>query len=261
MSDHEPLPPGMPSGPRPGRWGKGTRSDQEGQFLRGPRSRTSEFFRACRIFGEVIRGFRALHFTGPCVTVFGSARFEEDHRYYAMGREVGRRLAESGFAVMTGGGPGVMEAANRGCREAGGFSIGCNIKLPREQEPNPYLDKFVEFNYFFVRKVMLVKYSSAFVVLPGGFGTMDELFEVGTLIQTGKVDRFPVVVMGRDFYRPLADFVRDTMVGEGTIDASDLRLFSATDDPSEAVDRILEGCGGAEVAVRPSPVAALGERR
>ncbi|MDQ7012477.1 MAG: TIGR00730 family Rossman fold protein [Planctomycetota bacterium] len=251
----------MPQGPRPHRWGKGTRSHAEGRFLAGPRSRLSELHRAFRIFTECIKGFRSLHFTGQCVTVFGSARFEEDHRYYVLAREVGRQLAEAGFAVMTGGGPGVMEAANRGCKDAGGFSIGCNIKLPMEQNPNPYLDKFVEFNYFFVRKVMLVKYSNAFVVLPGGFGTMDELFEVGTLIQTGKVEKFPVVVMGKDYFGPLADFVRDTMVPEGTIDAEDLHLFTATDDPAEAVRRIVECCGGAECPPAKSPSVILGESR
>lgn len=251
----------MPEGPRPHRWGKGSRSHDEERFLAGPRSRLAELNRAFRIFLECIKGFRALHFTGPCVTVFGSARFEEDHRYYELAREVGRQLAEAGFAVMTGGGPGVMEAANRGCRDAGGYSIGCNIKLPHEQQPNPYLDKFVEFNYFFVRKVMLVKYSSAFVVLPGGFGTMDELFEVGTLIQTGKVERFPVVVMGKDYFGPLATFVRNTMVPEGTIDPEDLQLFTATDDPAEMVQRIIEGREGIEVERSPSPRVVLGESR
>ena len=249
----------MPHGPRPERWGKGTRSRLEEIFLSGPRSRREEFGRAVRIFFECIKGFRALHFTGPCVTVFGSARFEEGHKYYEMARQVGRTLAEAGYAVMTGGGPGVMEAANRGAREAGGYSIGCNIKLPHEQEPNPYLDKFVEFHYFFVRKVMLVKYSDAFVVLPGGFGTMDELFEVGTLIQTGKVERFPVVVMGRDYFRPLAHFVRETMVSEGTIDAVDLQLFTATDDPIEMIERVREGARDGKPG--PTPAVVLGETR
>lgn len=253
--------PGQPSGPRPGRWGKGTRSPLEEIFLQGPRSRREEFARAIRIFGEVIRGFRSLHFTGPCVTVFGSARFEEDHRYYAMAREVGRLLAEAGFSVMTGGGPGIMEAANRGAKEGGGYSIGCNIKLPHEQDPNPYLDKFVEFHYFFIRKVMLVKYSDAFVVLPGGFGTMDELFEVGTLIQTGKLERFPVVVMGTDYWSRLGEFVREVMVPEGTIDPEDYSLFSATDDPIEAVARIAGAGVGAGPEDRPMPRAVLGEHR
>jgi uncharacterized protein (TIGR00730 family) len=249
----------LPHGPRPERWGKGTRSPIEERFLSGPRTRVEELARAWRVFSELLKGFRALHFTGPCVTVFGSARFGADHRYYEMARAVGRALAEAGFTVMTGGGPGVMEAANRGAKEAGGYSVGCNIKLPMEQKPNPYLDKFVEFHYFFVRKLMLVKYSVAFVVLPGGFGTMDELFEVGTLIQTGKVGKFPVVVMGRDYYAKLGEFVRETMVEEATIDPVDLQLFHATDDPLEAVERILEGR-------KPSPheplkpQAVLGEK-
>ena len=219
-----------------------------------------ELGRATKIFAEVIRGFRALHFTGPCVTVFGSARFPESHPYYQMAREVGAGLARAGFAVMTGGGPGVMEAANRGAKEAGGYSIGCNIKLPMEQRPNPYLDKFVEFHYFFVRKVMLVKYSDAFVVLPGGFGTMDELFEVGTLIQTGKLQRFPVVVMGKEYYRLLGEFVRRTMTDAGTIDPEDVELFTATDDPCEAVDRIRGVCELPRKP-RPTPSPILGERR
>ena len=261
MPDPAPGAPGGPTpGPRPGRWGKGTRSHGEERFLEGPRSRLEELARAFRVFLEMIKGFRALHFTGPCVTVFGSARFGEDHRYYAMAREVGRALAEAGYTVMTGGGPGVMEAANRGAKEAGGISIGCNIKLPREQQPNPYLDKFVEFHYFFVRKVMLVKYSVAFVVLPGGFGTMDELFEVGTLIQTGKVEKFPVVVMGRDYYANLGEFVRDTMVEEGTIDPVDLQLFTATDDPAEAVERILRTREERPARPHPVPSPILAER-
>ncbi|MBK7404913.1 MAG: TIGR00730 family Rossman fold protein [Phycisphaerales bacterium] len=250
-----------PHGPRPERWGKGTRSGLERRFLAGPRSRREELARSVRIFAEYIKGFRALHFTGPCVTVFGSARFSEDHAYYKMAREVGRRLAEAGFAVMTGGGPGVMEAANRGAKEAGGYSIGCNIQLLHEQNPNPYLDKFVEFHYFFIRKVMLVKYSDAFVVLPGGFGTMDELFEVGTLIQTGKVEKFPVVVMGKDFWRKLGEFLHDTMVPEGTIDAVDLQLFSVTDDPLDAVERVCRGCKEDRRPQPLTPQPILGETR
>lgn len=250
----------IPEGPRPHRWGKGTRSRVEEQFLAGPRSRLAELHRAFRIFTECIKGFRSLHFTGPCVTVFGSARFEEDHRYYKLAREVGRQLAEAGFAVMTGGGPGVMEAANRGAKDGGGKSIGCNIQLPHEQEPNPYLDKFVEFRYFFVRKVMLVKYSHAFVVLPGGFGTMDELFEAATLIQTGKIEDFPLVLMGVDYWRPLLAFLRDSMVVHGTIDATDLDRIFVTDDVAEAIAHVRERVARHLEPVRqPSPL--LGERR
>lgn len=249
-------------------WGMGTRSILEQQFLAEPRSRTGELGRAIRIFSEFIKGFRALHFTGPCVTVFGSARFREDHKYYQMAREVGRALASAGFAVMTGGGPGVMEGANRGAKEAGGHSIGCNIKLPREQKPNPYLDKFIEFHYFFVRKVMMVKYSDAFVVLPGGFGTMDELFEVGTLIQTGKLEKFPVVVMGTDYFANLGEFVRHDMVQTGTISPSDLDLFSTTDEPAEMIERVIDGCrlagkcvDGTVKASPMKPSVILGETR
>jgi uncharacterized protein (TIGR00730 family) len=197
---------------------------------------------AVRVFLEMLRGFEELDFEGPCVTVFGSARFAEDHPYYAMGREVGRRLAEAGFNVMTGGGPGIMEAANRGAREAGGLSIGCNIQLPHEQKPNPYLDHFVEFEHFFVRKVMLVKYSSAFVVLPGGFGTLDEAFEVITLIQTGKLESFPVVALGGAYWEQLTEFLMNTLVGEGTISSADLELIQLANNPAEAVEYIVNTC-------------------
>ncbi len=220
-------------------WGKVARSPEEGHFLSGPQDRGSELLRLLRIMAGFIRGFRALHFVGPCVTVFGSARFAEDHRYYRLAREVGGELARRDFAVMTGGGPGVMEAANRGAREAGGLSIGCNIELAHEQEPNPYLDHWVDFRYFFVRKVMLTKYSTAFVLMPGGFGTMDEIFETATLIQTGKIADFPLVLMGTDFWTPLLDFLRGTMVKEGTIDAGDVDRFTVTDSPQEAADHLL----------------------
>lgn len=190
-----------------------------------------------RILREFIRGFRVLHFAGPCVTVFGSARFKEDHPYYQLAREVGSALVHLGFTVMTGGGPGVMEAANRGAKEAGGCSIGCNIILPFEQAPNPYLDKMLEFRYFFVRKVMLIKYSYAFVVLPGGVGTMDELFEALTLIQTKKIRDFPVVLMGKDYYAPMIEFM-ERMLVEKTISPADLKLFLVTDSIDEAMAHI-----------------------
>jgi uncharacterized protein (TIGR00730 family) len=191
-----------------------------------------------RVFFELMRGFRALHFVGPCVTVFGSARFKADHPYYDLGRELGGRLARVGFTVMTGGGPGIMEAANRGAREAGGRSIGCNIALPHEQEPNPYLDRWITFQHFYVRKVMLVKYSYAFIALPGGFGTLDEMFEIATLVQTGKVREFPIVLMGREYWRPLTTFVRNRLLVEGTIDPGDEQRLQVTDSPAEAVERI-----------------------
>ena len=200
----------------PLRWGTGAGPDGLQRFLRGPQRRHLELLRAVRIFLELMRGFRALHFVGPCVTVFGSARFGDGHPYYRLGREVGELLARAGFTVMTGGGPGLMEAANRGAREAGGRSVGCNIELPREQRPNAYLDHWVTFEHFFVRKVMLVKYSHAFIALPGGFGTLDEVFETATLIQTQKIQEFPLVLIGTDFWRPLIDFLENRLVAEGT---------------------------------------------
>jgi len=216
--------------------------DAEKSFLSGRRSSADEMESAVRVFLEMLRGFEELNFEGPCVTVFGSARFTEDHPYYAMGREVGRRLAEAGYNVMTGGGPGIMEAANRGAREAGGLSIGCNIQLPMEQEPNPYLDHFVEFEHFFVRKVMLVKYSCAFIVLPGGFGTLDEAFEVMTLIQTRKLESFPVVALGGAYWEELTEFLTNTLVNEGTISSADLQLIKLADSPEAAVEYILSAC-------------------
>lgn len=229
-----------PNGNGQRRWGKATRNVEEGQFLEGPRTRRFELWRILRIAAEFLKGFRRLHFVGPCVTVFGSARFKEDHRYYALARDVSSRLSRLGFTIMTGGGPGIMEAANRGARDAGGRSIGCNIMLPMEQRPNPYLDQFVEFRYFFVRKVMLVKYSYAFVVLPGGFGTLDEVFETLTLVQTGKIRDFPIILMGRDYWEPLLTFFRERLVAEKTIDPRDLDLMTVTDSPEEAVDRIAD---------------------
>lgn len=208
------------------------------RFLEGPGGRGSELARLCRISLEFFRGFRSLHFVGPCVTVFGSARFRERHPHYQMAREVGAELARAGFTVMTGGGPGVMEAANRGAQEAGGRSVGCNIVLPHEQDPNPYLDHVVSFRYFFVRKVMLVKYSYAFVAMPGGFGTMDEIFETATLVQTAKIENFPLVLMGCDYWAPLLDFVRGPMVAAGAIDAADAERFLVTDSAVEAARHI-----------------------
>lgn len=210
------------------------RNREHEQFLAGPLSRLAEFKRVTRIGAEFVRGFRALHFVGPCVTVFGSARFPDQHPYYDLGRRVGGEIARLGLTTMTGGGPGIMEAANRGAREAGGPSIGCNIELPHEQEPNRYLDKFVSFRYFFVRKVMLVKYSCAFVVLPGGFGTLDEMFEALTLVQTGKIKSFPVVLMGTEYWAPLLDFLRGTLAQRGTIDPKDLDLLTVTDSIDDA---------------------------
>lgn len=216
-------------------WGKSTANPEEELFLEGPHGRGFELGRAFRIFRELIHGFRALHFVGPCVTVFGSARFLPGHRYYELTRELGARIARAGFAVMTGGGPGLMEAANRGAKDARGVSVGCNIELPKEQKPNPYLDKFVEFRYFFIRKMMLVKYSYGFVAAPGGFGTMDELFEVATLIQTGKIRDFPVVLLGVEYWVPLLVFLRESLLANAAISARDLEEILVTDSPEEAV--------------------------
>lgn len=209
--------------------------DAEKQFLKGRRERGEDLESAVRFFLEFLRGFESLSEEGPCVTVFGSARFAEGHDYYDLARQLGRRLAEEGYTVMTGGGPGIMEAANRGAREAGGRSIGCNIKLPHEQKPNPYLDHFIELDYFFVRKVMLVKYSTAFVLMPGGFGTLDEGFEVITLLQTGKLESFPMVILGREFWRGLREFAERTLIATGAIDPEDLDLFGGADSVEEAI--------------------------
>jgi hypothetical protein len=220
-------------------WGHGAPPEVQ-QFLHGPQPRGLELIRAVRIFFEFLRGFRALHFVGPCVTVFGSARFGEDHPYYVLGREVGRELAGAGFTVMTGGGPGIMEAANRGAKDAEGYSVGCNIELPAEQVPNRYLDRWITFRHFFVRKVMLVKYSYAFVALPGGFGTLDEIFETVTLVQTGKIKEFPIVLVGREFWAPLVAFLRASPLAHGTIRAEDIEHLVVTDSPVEVARSVRE---------------------
>jgi uncharacterized protein (TIGR00730 family) len=207
-------------------------------FLAGRRNREADLESAVRFFLEILRGFESFEFTQPCVTVFGSGRFLPGHRYYQLARELGRGLAGAGYAVMTGGGPGIMEAANRGAREAGGLSIGCNIHLPMEQKPNPYLDKFIEFEHFFARKVMLVKYSSAFIIMPGGFGTLDEAFEIATLIQSNKLERFPLIMMGGEFWEKFFAFARETMLAEGTIDASELSYLQRVDTAAEALQII-----------------------
>lgn len=212
-------------------------------FLEGPRSRFSELIMIFRVMWDFLRGFRKLHFVGPCVTVFGSARFKEDHPAYQQAREVGAALSRIGFTVMTGGGPGIMEAANRGAFEARGFSVGCNIELPFEQKANPYLHRYVTMKYFFVRKVLLVKYSYAFVVCPGGFGTMDELFEALTLIQTGKIHDFPVVILGKEYWEGMLTFM-ETMAVSGTISQEDRDLLFVTDSVDEAAEFIRQKCEG-----------------
>jgi uncharacterized protein (TIGR00730 family) len=243
-------------------WGKGSRDRSEGQFLRGPRPRGLELIEAARIFAECMRGFRRLHFVGPCVTVFGSARFADGHPYYELARDLGSKLANAGFTVMTGGGPGIMEAANRGAREAGGGSVGANITLPVEQKPNAYLDRWVEFRYFFVRKLMLEKYSYAFVAMPGGIGTLDEIFETSVLIQTGKMVGFPCVLMGKAYWEPLVGFLREGPLAAGTIDAADLARWVITDSTDEAVELIKERVlrdFGLRYGPRPKPRWWLGE--
>ncbi|HXB92438.1 MAG TPA: TIGR00730 family Rossman fold protein [Puia sp.] len=206
-------------------------------YLEGPKSRGFELGFAWKVFWEFIKGFRTLHFVGPCVTVFGSARFKEDHPHYQSAREMGRQIAAMGLTTMTGGGPGIMEAANRGAFEQGGSSIGCNIKLPFEQKPNPYVQTSITFEHFFVRKVMLVKYSYAFVVMPGGFGTMDEFFETLTLVQTRTLVQFPVVLFGKEFYRELLALM-EAMAEQGTISKEDLSLVLVTDSVGEAIEHI-----------------------
>ena len=219
-------------------WGKATPSKEERTFLEGPDSRFQEFRRVLRIGREFIRGFRKFHFLPPCVTVFGSARFSEGNQFYNQAREVAAEVAKLGFTIMTGGGPGLMEAANRGAKDVGGRSVGCNIKLPHEQQPNIYLDDWIEFNYFFVRKVMLIKYSYAFIALPGGYGTLDEIFETLVLMQTGKLHHFPVILMGTDYWAPLFSFLEQKLQHTGAIDREDLERLVVTDDPQLVVKTI-----------------------
>jgi uncharacterized protein (TIGR00730 family) len=206
-------------------------------YLDGPQSRSYEFFFAIRVFRQLIRGFRTLHFVGPCITVFGSARFKEDHPYYIAAREMGKQISELGFTTMTGGGPGIMEAANRGAFENGGPSVGCNIQLPYEQQANPYVQTSITIKYFFIRKALLEKYSYAFIIMPGGFGTMDEFFETLTLVQTKTITQFPIVLYGKSFYQPLMDYL-NFMAEQKTISPEDLNLVLLTDSVEEAMAHI-----------------------
>jgi uncharacterized protein (TIGR00730 family) len=214
----------------------------------------SDPWRSLRILSEFVDGFDALAEVGPAISVFGSARVTEDHRYYVHARELARELAKAGFAVITGGGPGIMEAANRGCQEGGGLSIGCNIELPHEQGLNAYIDLGVEFRYFFARKVMFVKYADAFVIFPGGYGTLDELFEALTLIQTEKIQDFPVILMGTDYWAGMIDWIRESLLAEAAIKPEDVDLLRLTDDPHEAI-RIIKAYqrthDGSAVAIEP----------
>jgi uncharacterized protein (TIGR00730 family) len=217
----------------------------EDERLLSPRHRPafldSDPWRSLRILSEFVEGFDALAGVGKAVTIFGSARIREGDPFYAKARELGGLLARAGFAVITGGGPGIMEAANRGCHEAGGLSIGCNIELPQEQAVNGYVDLGVEFRYFFARKTMFVKYADGFAIFPGGFGTLDELFESLTLIQTGKIRHFPVVLVGKEHWSGLLDWIRDRVVARGAIDRRDIDLIQVTDDMAEACRMLTEG--------------------
>jgi hypothetical protein len=230
-------------------------------LLAGPNGRRRDFKLLMGVVTDFLNGFRTLHFVGPCITVFGSARFKEDHPYYKLARRVGAEIAKLGFTVMTGGGPGIMEAANRGAKDAKGRSVGCNIILPMEQKENPYLDKFVNFRYFFVRKTLLIKYSYGFVIMPGGFGTMDEMFEALTLIQTGKIRNFPIVLMGIEYWKDLRDFI-NKMLEAGTISPEDLNLMLFTDSVEEAMQYLQERAAKQfklHLKKRPQPMVLLGE--
>jgi len=232
-------------------------------FLEGPQQRQNELWFTLLVFWEFFTGIRKLHFIGPCVTVFGSARFGEDHPYYKNAQLLSSKISLLGFTIITGGGPGIMEAANRGAFESGGLSVGCNIILPNEQKENPYLDRYVNFRYFFTRKVLLVKYSFAFVIFPGGFGTMDELFETLTLIQTKKIEGFPVVLFGKDYWKPMLEMM-EKMASEQTILPEDKDLLLVTDSIEEATEYIRAGTFIKFQINRrkaPSPVSVFFERR
>jgi uncharacterized protein (TIGR00730 family) len=229
-------------------------------YLEGPHTRLYELGFVFKVFFEFIKGFRKLHFLGPCVTIFGSARFKEDHKYYQLAREMGGRIGKLGFGIMTGGGPGIMEAANRGAKEVDAKSIGVNIKLPFEQKPNIYLDRWVELEYFFVRKVMLFKYSFGFVIMPGGFGTIDEMFEALTLIQTKKMPWFPVVLMGTEYWKDIIEQI-GVMNKKNTISDADDDMLCITDNPDEAIAFLENKIGQfATRTKRIKPIWWLGEK-
>lgn len=244
-------------------WGERSRTTAEEIFLEGPHSRGRELLSLFTIFKELFHGFRKLHFLGPCVTVFGSARFDENNEHYKKARTLGALLARSGFTVMTGGGPGIMEAANRGAFEVGGKSVGCNITLPHEQNHNPYLHLWVEFKFFMVRKFMLAKYSYAFVACPGGFGTMDELFGVLTLVQTGKMKDYPIVLLGTSYWAEMKRIVDEKLLSEGTISGKDTSLVMVTDSAEEAAQFIRQTVMdrfGVLPEKFPKPSKLLGEK-
>ena len=236
-------------------------SSRQDEYLEGPKSRKKEFFFIWNVLWDLINSIRTLHFVGPCITVFGSARFKETNRFYETAREFGKRIAGIGFTTMTGGGPGIMEAANRGAMEAGGYSVGCNIELPFEQKHNPYMDKWFTFKHFFTRKTMMIKYSYAFVIMPGGFGTMDEFFETLTLVQTKSITQFPVVLFCTEYYSPLMEYM-DYLCKEGTISEEDLKLVLLTDDIDEAMEHIRTYIkGNYTIKKRPKPFWGFFEKK
>ncbi len=234
---------------------------EEQSFLKGPRARWRELKYTIGVVIQFTKGFRALHFVGSCVTIFGSARFKEDHQFYKIARELASELSQLGYTIMTGGGPGIMEAANRGAKDVNGLSIGCNIVLPHEQSPNKYLDKYVDIEYFFVRKELLRKYSFAFIVMPGGFGTLDEFFETVTLIQTKKTEPFPIVIMGLEYHKDLINHI-NMMAQTKTISTDDLKLILLTDSVQEAVNHIKEfSKTNIQLRNRYKPIWVLGESK
>jgi hypothetical protein len=235
---------------------------EDRNLLSGPTSRLRNLMTLFRVGKDLLFAFRALHFAGPCVTIFGSARVKPGTRYYEMARQMGAACARLGFTVMTGGGPGIMQAGNQGAHELGGRSIGINIELPFEQELNPYVQRAITMRYFFTRKVVLVKYSYAFIVLPGGAGTLDEMFETMTLIQTGKLKIFPIILMGKDYWQPLMDFVY-RMADEGMISPEDPEMIFFTDDVAEAAAHLQRHAVrqfGLRKKRQPHPIKVLGEK-
>ena len=224
---------------------------KEAQFLAGRRSPWFETVRLLGMGAEMVRGFRAFHNIGPTITVFGSARFAEEHPYYQLAMEIGAALAKDGFTVMTGGGPGIMEAANRGAKSVGGSTVGCNVVLPYEQIPNPYLDKVVTFTHFFIRKLMLVKYSYAFIIMPGGTGTLDEMTEAITLIQTGKLYEFPVILVNREYWKGLTEWFDQTVIRSGAISPQDLKFLRYADSALDVLQIIRQATQGLNLSVQP----------
>jgi uncharacterized protein (TIGR00730 family) len=246
--DGEPRGKENPTLNRAARMGAATEDERLLQSPAAQPARAGDFtssdpWRVFRIIGEFVEGFDALARIGPSVTIFGSARVKPDHAQYQQARETARLLGQAGFSIITGGGPGIMEAANRGARDAGALSIGCNIELPFEQSINEYVDVAINFRYFFVRKTMFVKYAEAFVIFPGGFGTLDELSEALTLIQTGKIHGFPVVLYGREFWQGFLDWIRNTLLAEGKVSPDDLELMQIADTPEDIVRIIMERSG------------------